>query len=80
MFSREEKSNFGFTKCGRMFCEWLTIFIRFEDDGSRKIGSGSVSESDEIQRIFECEAVTASCDGQKGNDSVRRKVAGAILN
>ena len=35
-----------------MFCAWLTIFIRFEDDGSRKIGSGSVSESNEIRRIF----------------------------
>ena len=35
-----------------MFCGWLTILIRFEDDGSRKVGSGSVSGSDEIRRIF----------------------------
>ena len=35
-----------------MFCGWLTILIRFEDDGSRKVGSGSVSESNEIRRIF----------------------------
>ena len=52
MFSRVEKSNFGFTRGGRMFCGWLTILIRFEDDGSRKVGSGSVSGSDEIRRIF----------------------------
>ena len=42
MFSREEKSDFGFMRCGRMFCAWLTIFIGFEDDGLRKIVSGSV--------------------------------------
>ena len=41
--SAEKKSqNFGFTRCGRMFCAWFTIFIRFKDDGSREIGSGSV--------------------------------------
>ena len=42
MFIRVEKSNFGFTRGGRIFCGWLTILIRFEDDGSRKVGSGSV--------------------------------------
>ena len=52
MFIRVEKSNFGFTRGGRMFCGRLTILIRFEDDGSRKVGSGSVSGSDEIRRIF----------------------------
>ena len=52
MFIRVEKANFGFTRGGRMFCGWLTILIRFEDNGSRKVGSGSVSESDEIRRIF----------------------------
>ena len=46
MFSREEKSKFGFTRCGRMFCAWFTIFIRFEDDGSREIGSGSENENE----------------------------------
>ena len=41
--SAEKKSqNFSFTRCGRMFCAWLTIFIRFEDDGLREMGSGSV--------------------------------------
>ena len=42
MFSREEKSDFGFMRCGRMVCAWLTIFIGFEDNGSRKVGSVSV--------------------------------------
>ena len=41
--SVEKKSqNVSFTICGRMFRTWFITFIRFEDDGSREMGSGSI--------------------------------------
>ena len=38
LFNREEKSDSGFLRRGRMVRAWSTIFVGFEDDGSRELG------------------------------------------
>ena len=38
LFNREEKSDSGFRRCGRMVRAGSTIFVGFEDDGSRRLG------------------------------------------
>ena len=42
LFSREEKSDFGLVRRGRISRVWLTILMGFEDDGARKAGRISV--------------------------------------